>query len=62
MNLDSVPFQLDKEQIKKLMEEGKIRFRSYGEVPDFFAVLDDKHLYRKSDVGMYYLLPKNFKG
>jgi len=60
MDLDNLPPRLDKEQIEKLMKEEKIRFMSYGSDSDFFAILDNRHLYRKSSTGIYYLLSKNF--
>jgi len=60
MNLKNLPVQLNKEQIEELEKEERIRFMSYGCDSDFFAILDNRHLYRKSSPGIYYFLSKDF--
>ena len=55
MNLENL-FQLDKEQREKLKEEGRIKYLPYGNVSDYFAILDGNHIFRKNGNDIYYIL------
>jgi hypothetical protein len=53
---DKASFQMTQEEALKLRDEGRLRFLSFGKDPTFFAILDKKEYYRKSESGVYYSL------